>query len=120
MEEFLAGRGEGPLAPFAAGFVVDLVGRGYRPRSVNGQLELMAHFSRWLAAQGLEPAGLSGETAERFLAVRRERGASLRSSGLGTRSWSGRKAHGTEKGVGRLSKGAERWAGFKAKSNIDG
>ena len=40
----------------------------------------MAHLSRWLAEQGLEPAGLTGETAERFLAVRRESGVSLRSS----------------------------------------
>jgi site-specific recombinase XerD len=67
------------LAPYAAGFVVELVGRGYRPRSVRGQLELMAHLSRWLAEQGLEPGGLTQETAERFLAVRRERDVSLRS-----------------------------------------
>jgi site-specific recombinase XerD len=67
------------LAPFAAGFVVEMVGRGYRPRSVSGQLELMAHLSRWLAEQGLEPAGLTPEIAERFLAVRRESVVSLRS-----------------------------------------
>jgi site-specific recombinase XerD len=67
------------LAPFAAGFVVELVGRAYRPRSVSGQLELMAHLSRWLAEQGLEPAGLTEKAAERFLAVRRERDVSLRS-----------------------------------------
>jgi len=67
------------LAPFAAGFVVELVGRGYRPRSARGQLELMAHLSRWLAERGLEPGELTQETAERFLAVRREREVSLRS-----------------------------------------
>ena len=76
---YSAGRVRGPLAPFAAGFVGELVGRGYRPRSVTGQLELMAHLSRWLAGQGLEPAGLTEEIAERFLAVRRERVVSLRS-----------------------------------------
>ena len=70
---------EGPLAPYAAGFVVDLVARGYRPRSVSGQLELMAHVSRWLAAQGLGPGGLTEEEAGRFLAVRRESHVSLRS-----------------------------------------
>ena len=70
---------EGPLAPYAAGFVVDLVARGYRPRSVSGQLELMAHVSRWLAAQGLGPGGLTQEEAERFLVVRRESHVSLRS-----------------------------------------
>ena len=58
------------MAPFAAGFVVELVGRGYRPRSARGQLELMAHLSRWLAERGLEPGELTQETAERFLAVR--------------------------------------------------
>jgi site-specific recombinase XerD len=67
------------LAPYAAGFVVELVRRGYRPRSVRGQLELMAHLSRWLAEQGLEPGGLAQETAERFLVVRREREVNLRS-----------------------------------------
>jgi hypothetical protein len=67
------------LAPYAAGFVVDLVARGYRPRSVSGQLELMAHLSRWLGEAAVEPAGLTGDTAERFLAVRRGSGVSLRS-----------------------------------------
>lgn len=67
------------MAPYAAGFVVELVRRGYRPRSVRGQLELMAHLSRWLAEQGLEPGGLAQETAERFLVVRREREVNLRS-----------------------------------------
>ncbi len=79
MEGYSAGRVRGPLAPYAAGFVVELVGRGYRPRSVSGQLELMAHLSRWLAEQGLEPGRLTQAEAERFLAVRRKREVSLRS-----------------------------------------
>jgi integrase/recombinase XerD len=79
VEGHSAGRVQGPLAPYAAGFVVELVGRGYRPRSVRGQLELMVHLSRWLAEQGLGPGGLTQETAERFLAVRRESVVSLRS-----------------------------------------
>jgi integrase/recombinase XerD len=74
-----AGRVQGPLAPFAAGFVVELVGRGYQPRSVSGQLELVAHLSGWLGEQGLGAAGLTHEEVERFLAVRRERVVSLRS-----------------------------------------
>jgi hypothetical protein len=61
-----AGRVQGPLAPYVAGFVGELVGRGYRPRSVSGQLELMAHLSRWLAEQGMEPGGLTQETAKRL------------------------------------------------------
>lgn len=70
---------EGPLAAYAAGFVVDLVARGYRPRSASGQLELMAHVSRWLAEQGLKPGGLTQGQVERFLSVRRESHVSLMS-----------------------------------------
>ena len=79
MEGHSAGRVQGLLAPYAAGFVVELVRRGYRPRSVRCQLELTAHLSRWLTEHGLEPAALTQEEAERFLAVRREREVSLRS-----------------------------------------
>jgi hypothetical protein len=79
MDELSAGRVLGPLAPYAAGFVVELVGRGYRPRSVSGQLELMAHLSRWLAEEGVELSGLTVEMADRFLGVRRESASSLRS-----------------------------------------
>jgi hypothetical protein len=45
---------------------VELVGRGYRPLSVAGQLRLMAHLSRWLAEQDLQPGGLTFQLAERF------------------------------------------------------
>jgi integrase/recombinase XerD len=79
MDGLSAGRVLGPLAPYAAGFVVELVGRGYRPRSVSGQLELMAHLSRWLAEEGVELGGLTVEMADRFLEVRRESASSLRS-----------------------------------------
>src|SRR3954453_19050651 len=79
VERCCAGRVPGVLAPFAAGFVVELVGSGYRPRSVRGQLELMASLSGWLAEQDLELAALTQEEAERFLEVRRERAVSLRS-----------------------------------------
>lgn len=79
MDGYSAGRVLGPLAPYAAGFVVELVERGYRPRSVSGQLELMAHLSRWLVEQGVEPDGLTPGMAERFLEVRREGDGSLRS-----------------------------------------
>jgi integrase/recombinase XerD len=79
VDGYCAGRVLGPLAPFADGFVVELVERGYRPRSVGGQLELMAHLSRWLGEQGVGPDGLTAGMAERFLGVRRERDVSLRS-----------------------------------------
>lgn len=43
----------GPLGSFAAGFLHSLVKQGYTPNSASSQLHLMAHLSRWLAAQGL-------------------------------------------------------------------
>jgi len=79
VDGYCAGRVLGPLAPYADGFVVELVARGYRPRSVGCQLELMAHLSRWLADEGVEPGGLTPGMADRFLGVRRERDVSLRS-----------------------------------------
>jgi integrase/recombinase XerD len=79
VDGYSAGRVLCPLAPYAAGFVVELVERGYRPRSVSGQVELMAHLSRWLAVQGVEPDGLTPVMADRFLEVRREGALSLRS-----------------------------------------
>lgn len=79
MDGYCAGRVLGPLAPYATGFVVELVERGYRPRSVGGQLELMTHLSRWLGEQGVGPDGLTPGMVERFLGVRRERDVSLRS-----------------------------------------
>jgi integrase/recombinase XerD len=65
------------LAPYAAGFVLELVGRGYRAWSVSGQLELMAHLSRWLAERGVEPGGLTLVMVDRFLEIRRAGDVSL-------------------------------------------
>jgi site-specific recombinase XerD len=61
----------GPLAPYAAGFRAELVRSGYRPSSTSEQLWLMAHLSRWLAGEGLDPAGLTGQVFARFMLVRR-------------------------------------------------
>ena len=101
MDGFSAGRVLGPLAPYADGFVVELVERGYRPRSVSGQLELMAHLSRWLGEQGVEPGGLTPGMADRFLEVRRagrcqlEELAGARSAGgLSARARGGPEARG--------------------------
>jgi integrase/recombinase XerD len=60
------------LAPHAWGFRVWLAERGYRPSTVEDQLWLMAHLSRWLEEQGLEPSGLTVAAVERFRQARRE------------------------------------------------
>lgn len=70
-------RVDGVLAPYAPGFRVWLAERGYRPSTTEGQLWLMAHLSRWLAEQGLEPGAFTAEAAERFRRARRARYANL-------------------------------------------
>lgn len=64
----------GPLAPFAGGFVVELSALGYTAGSAVQQMCLMAHLSRWLEAEGLEPAALSPSVVERFFSARRAAG----------------------------------------------
>jgi len=64
----------GPLEPFAAGFADWLARHGYTPISATCQLYVMAHFSRWLGGEGLDPAVLSTDDLARFLAARRRAG----------------------------------------------
>ena len=68
---------EGRLALYAPGFRVWLAERGYRPSSVEDQVWLMAHLSRWLAEQDVEASALTAEALERFRRARRERYASF-------------------------------------------
>jgi integrase/recombinase XerD len=58
-------RVSGPLALFASGFRDDLSRLGYK--SGLGPLTLMAHLSRWMAAEGLGVEDLSRERVEMFL-----------------------------------------------------
>jgi integrase/recombinase XerD len=64
----------GPLSDFAAGFLDDMLGRGYRPGTAAKQLQLMAHLSRWLATRDLEPADLRRAEIQRFIRERRATG----------------------------------------------
>ena len=72
-----SGRGHvsGPLARYAEGFRQGLLGQGYTEGSAARQVHLMAHVSRWLTAQDLQPADL-GEcvVVGRFVAARRADG----------------------------------------------
>jgi site-specific recombinase XerD len=67
----------GPLAPFAAGFASELARQGYLANSLVAQLRLMAHLSRWMTGEALEPARLTAPVSERFLAHRRSQGYTL-------------------------------------------
>jgi site-specific recombinase XerD len=75
----------GPLEPFAAGFAVELVGQGYASQPAAQQLRLMAHVSRWLAAEGRDAAALDGAAVEGFLVVRRAAGYSNHLTGSALR-----------------------------------
>jgi len=67
-------RVRGPLARFAEGFRVDLIERGYSLWRAQEQLYLLAHVSRWMEAEGLELAGLTPTTLERYFVWRRRQG----------------------------------------------
>ena len=67
-------RVSGPLARFADGFRVDLIERGYSLWRAQEQLYLLAHVSRWMDAEGLELAGLTSATLERYFVWRRRLG----------------------------------------------
>jgi len=49
----------GPLQPFAPAFVKWLTRQGYTRVAATFQLQFVAHLSRWLADEHLEPARLS-------------------------------------------------------------
>ena len=61
---------DGALAPYAPGYGVLLVERGYAPSAVEGQLRVMAHVSRWLSEQGVPLVALAPDAVERFLVSR--------------------------------------------------
>lgn len=64
----------GPLGPYSDGFRTELTARGYEPSSVAGQLQVMAHLSRWLVDRGLDAHDLTSNVVEEFLRARRVAG----------------------------------------------
>jgi integrase/recombinase XerD len=59
-----------PLAPYAGGFCVELIERGWAPSSALQQMKLMACLSRWMAAEQVGVGELSPERVQRFVAWR--------------------------------------------------
>lgn len=59
---------------YAAGFAAELEARGYTPLSAANQLRLMAHLSRWMAAEGVVSSELNDERVQGFLAARSAKG----------------------------------------------
>ncbi len=68
----------GPLAPYAERFGRELVAKGYTELSTAEQLRLMAHLSRWMSEQGLEPAMLGSEHIVEYCESRRAQGYTAR------------------------------------------
>ena len=66
MKESLGVRVSGPLARYAPGFVAVLVEVGYRPNAAAVQLRLLAHLSRWLEREGIDPGDVREPEIERF------------------------------------------------------
>jgi integrase/recombinase XerD len=64
----------GPLAPFADAYAAELRARGYTPLTTVNELRQVARLSRWLDAEGLSVADLSGGRVEQFLAWQRAGG----------------------------------------------
>lgn len=64
----------GPLAPYAGGFRAELERLGYTPLTAATHVRLMAHLSRWLAAEGLDTSALTAPVVERYFAGRRSAG----------------------------------------------
>lgn len=76
-------RVSGPLAAYADGFRAALAGWGYTPSSAAGQLQVMAHVSRWLAENDGDGRDLTPAAVEAFLRARRGAGYRRWRSGRG-------------------------------------
>jgi len=64
----------GPLAPHREGLWAELRAQEYTPLSSANLVRVMAHLSRWLAANELDPAELTEERLKQFLEQRRAAG----------------------------------------------
>lgn len=62
---------EGPLLPYVAAYRTYLQNAGYVPHTVSHQLQLLAHLSRWLAAESLGVGELTEQHLDDFFAERR-------------------------------------------------
>jgi integrase/recombinase XerD len=67
-------RVDGPLAPYAGGFRVELERLGYTPLTAATHVRLMAHLSRWLAHEGAGVSGLTPALVEAYFTERRAAG----------------------------------------------
>lgn len=64
-------RKPGALGPHVEGFESYLLGRGYTPGTVRGQMKVLGHLGRWMEARGLEVSELTATGIEEFIAEMR-------------------------------------------------
>lgn len=74
MRDPLRVRVNGPLAPFVPGFAAELGRQGYACVSVVHEVQLVAHLSRWMAAEDVGVGELAAERVEQFVVSRRAAG----------------------------------------------
>lgn len=65
---------EGPLAPWADGFLERLDRLGYKQRPAEKHMALLAQLSGWLVGEGISPGELTAERVAEFLSWRRRSG----------------------------------------------
>src|SRR3974390_695510 len=63
-------RRPGRMGPFIESYRQELLGQGYRPLTVRGVLQHVGALGRWMDANGIEPADLSVEVLDEFVAFR--------------------------------------------------
>jgi hypothetical protein len=64
-------RVSGPLAPHAAAFGEELIGRGYPPKRAGRHVQLLAQLSCWLEQEGLTAEEMTQERVAAFVEARR-------------------------------------------------
>jgi integrase/recombinase XerD len=64
----------GSLEPYVAGFVEELFRQGYTRSSAENHVCFIAHFDRWLSAESLTLAEVSGSVIARYFAARNASG----------------------------------------------
>jgi integrase len=64
-------RPSGPLAEWVHPFREELIGRGFTARTAQDNAYVLAHLSRWLQRESLDPAGFGAEEIAAFAAARR-------------------------------------------------
>jgi site-specific recombinase XerD len=72
----------GPLEPFAAGFIAELLEAGYRPAAAAVQVRVLAHLSRWMEEADISPEELREPELDRFRCQHLVRVASVRGAGM--------------------------------------